>query len=61
MGRKKKEETYIKSVRVSKDVKDFLDSLDAQNRFINNCITDTEQYKEYLNFKRLKDEAPSLF
>ena len=33
MGRKQKEKTYIKSIRVNQDTKEFLESLENANLF----------------------------
>ena len=33
MGRKQKEKTYIKSIRVNEDIKDFLEQLPNANLF----------------------------
>ena len=34
MGRKKQEPTFIKSIRVNQDIKDFLESLENANIFV---------------------------
>ena len=48
MGRKKKEQTYIKSIRVDKDTKEFLESLDNANIFVLQLLKDTNEYKKFI-------------
>ena len=47
MGRKQKEKTYIKSIRVNEDIKDFLEQLPNANLFVLQLLENTEEYKNY--------------
>lgn len=60
MGRKKKPQTYIKSIRVDKDTKEFLESLDNTNLFVLQLLKDTDEYKKFIASNVDKD-TPSLF
>ena len=48
MGRKKKPQTYIKTIRVDKDTKEFLESLDNANIFVLQLLKDSEEYKKFI-------------
>lgn len=61
MGRKKKEQTFIKSIRVSKDTKEFLESLDNANLFVLQLLENTEDYKKFISQKKALDNTPNLF
>ena len=61
MGRKQKEKTYIKSIRVNEDIKDFLESLENANLFVLQLLEDTEDYKKFLRLKKENENLPSLF
>lgn len=61
MGRKKKEPTFIKSIRVNEDIKDFLESLENANLFVLQLLEDTEDYKKFLRLKKENENLPSLF
>lgn len=61
MGRKKKEQTYIKSIRVDKDTKEFLESLDNANLFVLQLLQESEEYKKFIQKKKLEDTRPTLF
>ncbi len=61
MGRKKKEKTYIKSIRVNEDIKEFLSSLDNANIFVLQLLQETKEYKSFIHQKKLKDSTPKLF
>ncbi len=61
MGRNKKEKTYIKSIRVNEDMKEFLSSLDNTNIFVLQLLKDTTEYKSFIHQKKLKDSSPKLF
>ena len=61
MGRKKQEPTYIKSIRVNEDIKDFLESLENANLFVLQLLEDTEDYKKFLRLKKENENLPSLF
>ena len=53
MGRKQKEKTYIKSIRVNEDIKDFLESLENANLFVLQLLEDTNEFKK-CDYKELK-------
>ncbi len=61
MGRKKQEPTFIKSIRVNEDIKDFLESLENANLFVLQLLEDTEDYKKFLRLKKENENLPSLF
>lgn len=61
MGRAKKEQTFIKSIRVNADTKDFLESLDNANLFVLQLLQDTEEYKKFIQKKKTEDKQPTLF
>lgn len=61
MGRKQKEKTYIKSIRVNEDIKEFLESLENANIFVLQLLEDTEDYKKFLRLKKENENLPSLF
>lgn len=61
MGRKQKEPTYIKSIRVNEDIKDFLEQLPNANIFVLQLLEDTEDYKKFLRLKKESENLPSLF
>ena len=61
MGRKKQEPTYIKSIRVNEDIKEFLESLENANLFVLQLLEDTEDYKKFLRLKKENENLPSLF
>ena len=61
MGRKKQEPTFIKSIRVNEDIKDFLESLENANLFVLQLLEETEDYKKFLRLKKENENLPSLF
>lgn len=63
MPRPKKRPTYIKSLRVDKDTKDFLESLDNANEFVLQLLQASDEYKQFLQDLRDKDleNQPKLF
>ena len=61
MGRKKQEPTFIKSIRVNQDVKDFLDSIENYNKYIIELIEAQRDFKIYLRTKKENDNSPTLF
>ena len=61
MGRKQKEKTFIKSIRVNQDVKDFLDSIENSNKYIIELIESQRDFKIYLRTKKENDKTPTLF
>ena len=46
MGRKQKEKTYIKSIRVNEDIKEFLESLENANIFVIQLLEDSNEFKK---------------
>mgnify|MGYP003465348305 FL=1 len=61
MGRKQKEKTYIKSIRVNQDIKDFLESLENANIFVLQLLEDTNEFKKFIANKKSDDLTGSLF
>lgn len=62
MGRFKKRPTFIKSLRVEQDIKEFLESLENANDFVVLQIKSTEEYKQFIIKKQEQDltKYPSL-
>ena len=52
MGRKQKEKTFIKSIRVNQDIKEFLEQLENANIFVIQLLEDTEEFKKYISNKK---------
>jgi hypothetical protein len=61
MGRTKKEKTFIKSIRVNQEMKEFLEQLENANIFVIQLLLDTEEFKNFIKNKKIKDNTPSLF
>ena len=61
MGRKKQEPTFIKSIRVNEDIKDFLEQLPNANLFVLQLLEDTNEFKKYIANKKNDDMTGSLF
>ena len=61
MGRKKQEPTFIKSIRVNEDIKDFLESLENANIFVLQLLEDSNEFKKFLRLKKENENLPSLF
>ncbi len=61
MGRKKQEPTYIKSIRVNEDIKEFLESLENANLFVIQLLEDTNEFKKFIANKKSDDMTESLF
>lgn len=63
MPRLKKRPTYIKSIRVDKETKEFLESLDNANEFVLQLLQASDEYKQFLQDLRDKDleNQPKLF
>lgn len=59
MGRSKKRPTFIKSLRVEKEIKDFLESLENANDFLVLQIKNSQEFKEFL-LKKQDEGIPSL-
>lgn len=62
MGRFKKRPTFIKSLRVEQDIKEFLESLENANDFVVLQIKSSSEYQKFLEQKQEQDLAkyPSL-
>lgn len=61
MGRKQKEKTYIKSIRVNQDTKEFFESLENANLFVLQLLENTEEYKKIIAQKKSMLQTKSLF
>ncbi len=63
MPRPKKRPTYIKSIRVDKETKEFLESLENANEFVIQLLQASDEYKQFLQDLRDKDleNQPKLF
>lgn len=61
MGRKQKEKTYIKSIRVNEDIKKFLESLENANIFVLQLLEDSNEFKKFIANKKNDDMTGSLF
>ena len=61
MGRKQKEKTYIKSIRVNQDIKEFLESLENANIFVLQLLEDSNEFKKFMAIKKSDDMTESLF
>ena len=61
MGRKKQEPTYIKSIRVNEDIKEFLEQLPNANLFVLQLLEDTEEFKKFIAYKKSQSQTGSLF
>ena len=61
MGRKQKEKTYIKSIRVNEDIKDFLESLENANLFVLQLLEDSNEFKKFISNKKNENMTESLF
>ena len=61
MGRKQKEKTYIKSIRVNEDLKEFLESLENANLFVIQLLEDSNEFKKFIANKKNDNLTGSLF
>ena len=61
MGRKKQEPTFIKSIRVNEDLKEFLEQLPNANLFVLQLLEDTEEFKKFIAYKKSQSQTGSLF
>ena len=61
MGRKKQDPTFIKSIRVNQDIKEFLESLENANIFVLQLLENTEEYKKFIAYKKSKSQTGNLF
>ena len=61
MGRKQKEKTFIKSIRVNEDIKEFLEQLENANIFVLQLLEDTEDFKKFIQQKKSDNLTGNLF
>ena len=61
MGRKQKEKTFIKSIRVNEDIKEFLEQLPNANLFVLQLLEDTEDFKKFIQQKKSDNLTGNLF
>lgn len=61
MGRKQKEKTYIKSIRVNQDIKEFLESLENANIFVLQLLEDSNEFKKFIANKKSDSMTGNLF
>jgi len=61
MGRKKQEPTYIKSIRVNEDLKEFLEHLPNANLFVLQLLEDSNEFKKFVANKKSDDMTGNLF
>ena len=61
MGRKQKEKTYIKSIRVNEDLKEFLENLENANIFVIQLLEDTNEFKKFVANKKSDNLTGNLF
>ena len=61
MGRKKQEPTFIKSIRVNQDIKEFLESLENANIFVIQLLEDTNEFKKFIANKKSDNLTGNLF
>ena len=57
----KDQKSVIHSIRISKSLKEFLNSLDNSNEFIKKLLLNTDDYKKFLHKKEILENQPSLF
>lgn len=55
VGRPKKEPTFVKGFRVNTDLKLFLEDLENSNRFINEMLTNTPEFKAFMANKHQQE------
>ena len=61
MGRKKQEPTFIKSIRVNENIKDFLESLENANIYVLQLLEDSNEFKKFVANKKNDNLTGSLF
>ena len=61
MGRKKQKPTFIKSIRVNQDIKDFLESLENANIFVLQLLEDSNEFKKFIANKKNDNLTGNLF
>ena len=61
MGRKKQDPTFIKSIRVNEDIKEFLEQLENANIFVLQLLEDTNEFKKFIANKKSDNLTGNLF
>ncbi len=63
MPRAKKRPTFIKSLRVDSETKQFLESLENANEFVIQLLQSTDDYQKFIKALREKENQnqPKLF
>ena len=61
MGRKKQEPTFIRSIRVNEDIKEFLESLENANIFVLQLLEDSNEFKKFIASKKNDNLTGNLF
>ena len=61
MGRKKQDPTFIKSIRVNEDIKEFLEQLENANLFVLQPLEETEEFKKFIAYKKSQSQTGNLF
>ena len=61
MGRRKKDQTYIKSIRVNEDIKEFLEQLENANLFVLQLLEDSNEFKKFIAQKKSQSQIGNLF
>ena len=61
MGRKKQEPTFIKSIRVNQDTKEFFESLENANLFVLQLLENTDEFKKFIANKKSDNMTGNLF
>ena len=61
MGRKKQDPTFIKSIRVNEDIKEFLEQLENANLFVLQLLEDSNEFKKFIANKKSDNLTGNLF
>ena len=61
MGRKKQDPTFIKSIRVNEDIKEFLEQLPNANIFVLQLIESANEFKKFVAYKKSQSQTGNLF
>lgn len=61
MGRKKQDPTFIKSIRVNQDIKEFLEQLENANIFVLHLLEDSNEFKKFSAYKKSQSQTGNLF
>lgn len=63
MPRAKKRPTFIKSLRIDSETKQFLESLENANEFVLQLLQNTDDYQKFIKVLREKEQEnqPKLF